>query len=172
VIKNFAQISVYNFESLGKTYQGLSEIEKKTGLEVIEFFGGPAQFFIVVGMADLEQKNWSPSSAMAVQRIENPDTRILKAMYSLSNAPLQKALLVIEGSEVGMLFQISNMALSLKAEIVDFKINRSGGESHLLLTGGSEELSTINKKAKELQLKSELVQGFGTEFSKLFELNL
>lgn len=130
-------LAVLVFEGQGPAYRALNLAGTDPQLEILEIIplGDEAQVLVKGPKGSLEK--WVRSAdAKKETLIEEWDSRIEKAFYSLESASVDQQLVFIEGAFLGHLFQAASRALKGGWHVVDLKVPRGSVKwGTLVLTG-------------------------------------
>jgi hypothetical protein len=112
-----------------------------------------------------------------VEIVEKASEKILEALHSLAQTPLQEALIVAECESVSALTSVAQELISGHGlEVIELKIRRSGtGGAYGFFTGasarciaGAEDVRSRLKNSMRVA-RIEVIESMSTEFKRFFE---
>lgn len=169
-------LGVIEFNSYGHGLAMLQEIYKKADLEVLEMIpvcGGLT--LVLSGSTALMNETLKvipreEGESLAI--VENYNPGILRALYSLENAPIRTNLLILEGPFAGDLMTHAQRALENQIEIVEFKVPRGAVRSGVLLLSHENEktLSTFRSAIGDGLTRVTLIRDIADGFQRYFDL--
>jgi hypothetical protein len=181
---------VFDIASIAFGYRALNELTGAGALRILEATPLGARFMILaqgepsvlkVGSEKIRAlvDGGDPAVIADTELIENLDPRVSEALYSLSEAQLEKGLVIVECDSVsGCLSSAQTLVKGHGLRAIEIKVQRSStagayglftGSAHACMAGAEDVRSRL--KAAIRQGRIEVVTNPSLEFKRYFQLS-
>lgn len=181
---------VFEIDSVALGYQTVATLSRIPAIKVLEASATRASRFMILAegpaakikIANLEVKKLCETFAADlladVELVENPDPRLVPALYSLSQVEMKESLIVVETDSASGLLAVAQALAHRGLEVIELKAGRGAHGGGLGFFTGPTSVTAAAAEDARTRLKQsvregrvEVIDGVGPEFRSFFNLN-